>query len=83
MLRLPSLLVGDPYEFEKKTLSLGVGREYIYIYVDTNCLFIYIYTNYIYILFFIYIVTWLVLNETSKHLPKWMPMPLESPNKLR
>ena len=70
----------------KKNTVTGSGeRIYIYIYVDTNCLFIYIYIYklYIYILFFIYIVTWLVLNETSKHLPKWMSMPLESPNKLR
>ena len=68
---LPShLLVGDPCEFSFATVT-GRGERMGYMYK-------------LYILFiFIYIVTWLVLNETSKHLPKWMPMPLESPNKLR
>lgn len=78
---LPShLLVGDPCEFSFATVT-GSGERmgYIYIYICRYKLYLYIY---IYIIYFIYIVTWLVLNETSKHLPKWMPMPLESPNKL-
>ena len=29
--------------------------------------------------YILYIVTWLVGNETSKHLQRWMPLPLEPP----